>query len=54
MKSLQQNPAENNCFAAENCTDQRIRKREMAKDGLENRTTAVRKGGPAISRPVGK
>ena len=31
-----------------------IRKREMAKAGLENRTTAVRKGGAAISRPVRK
>jgi len=31
-----------------------IRKREMAKVGLENRSTAVRKGGPVIRRPVRK
>lgn len=31
-----------------------IRKRDLAKVGLENRSTAVRKGGPTISKPVGK
>jgi hypothetical protein len=31
-----------------------IRKREMAKAGLENRSTAVRKGGPVIVKPVRK
>ncbi len=31
-----------------------IRKREMAKVGLENRSTAVRKGGPVIAKPVRK
>jgi len=31
-----------------------IRKREMAKVGLENRSTAVRKSGPVIRKPVGK
>jgi hypothetical protein len=31
-----------------------IRKREMAKVGLENRSTVVRKSGPSISKPVRK
>lgn len=31
-----------------------IKKREMARAGLENRSTAVRKGGPAIRMPAGK
>ncbi len=31
-----------------------IRKRELAKVGLENRSTAIRKSGPAISNPIRK
>ena len=31
-----------------------IRRREMAKAGLENRSTAVRKGGPVIKKPARK
>jgi hypothetical protein len=31
-----------------------IRKRDMAKAGLENRSTAIRKSGPVISKPVRK
>jgi hypothetical protein len=31
-----------------------IRKREMAKVGLENRSTVVRKSGPVIRKPVRK
>jgi len=31
-----------------------IRKREMAKVGLENRSTAIRKSGPVIRKPVRK
>jgi hypothetical protein len=33
---------------------EQIRKREMAKVGLENRSTAIRKSGPVISKPVSK
>jgi hypothetical protein len=31
-----------------------IRRHEMAKAGLENRSTAVRKGGPVVRKPVRK